>query len=127
VRRINVIHTQSDFYWVEHPWWLLVLASLGVGAIAVLLLAAFRRPRVKRRLLNLVTVLSLLLCVAVVVLWVRSYSVADTWEVNGPITSAQSGLRTSAWRLLKPLNGRELRTTGRPMRASSSSAAQPVR
>src|SRR5215218_4286848 len=41
----------------------------------------------KRRLLNLLTalsllltVLSLLLCVAVAVLWVRSYRVADVWE-----------------------------------------------
>jgi hypothetical protein len=32
------------------------------------------------RLLNLLTLLSLLLCVAVVVLWVRSYSVAEGWE-----------------------------------------------
>jgi hypothetical protein len=33
----------------------------------------------KRRLLNLATLLSLLLCVAAVVLWVRSRFVADTW------------------------------------------------
>ena len=33
-----------------------------------------------RRLLNLLTALSLLLCVAVVTLWVRSYSRADTWR-----------------------------------------------
>ena len=31
----------------------------------------------RRRLLNLLTALSLLLCVAVCVLWVRSYAVAD--------------------------------------------------
>jgi hypothetical protein len=34
---------------------------------------------VRRRLLNLLTALSLLLCVAVCVLWVRSYRVADTF------------------------------------------------
>jgi hypothetical protein len=32
----------------------------------------------RRRLLNLLTVLSLLACLAVVTLWVRSYRVADT-------------------------------------------------
>jgi len=42
----------------------------------------------KRRLLNFLTALSLLLCVAVCVLWVRSYSVRDQWsyrwrEVHG--------------------------------------------
>ena len=35
-------------------------------------------PRVTRRLLNLVTVLSLLLCVAVAGLWVRSYRGCDS-------------------------------------------------
>ena len=34
----------------------------------------------KRRVLNLLTALSLLLCVAVCVLWVRSYRVADVFE-----------------------------------------------
>jgi hypothetical protein len=35
------------------------------------------RDNVKRRLLNLMTLLSLLLCVAVTALWVRSYAVSD--------------------------------------------------
>ena len=35
---------------------------------------------VRRRLLNLLTVLSLLLCVAVCVLWARSYSTADQFD-----------------------------------------------
>ena len=40
----------------------------------------FRHLRhVKRRLLNLLTVLSLLLCAAVVALWVRSYFRVDIW------------------------------------------------
>jgi hypothetical protein len=57
----------------------------------------------KRRLLNLLTALSLLLCVAVVVLWVRSYLVADliTWRSGEPVgaqgwydaSSAGGGLR----------------------------------
>ena len=34
----------------------------------------------KRHLLDVLTALSLLLCVAVCVLWVRSYAVADCWE-----------------------------------------------
>jgi hypothetical protein len=34
---------------------------------------------VKRRLLNLLTLLSLLLCVAMAALWVRSFVSADTW------------------------------------------------
>jgi hypothetical protein len=37
-------------------------------------------PRVRRRLLNFLTALSLLLCVAAGALWVRSYMVADVWE-----------------------------------------------
>src|SRR5688572_3907797 len=36
----------------------------------------------KRRLLNLLTALSLLLCVAVVALWVRSYWVKDQFEIR---------------------------------------------
>src|SRR5688572_17688239 len=40
----------------------------------------------KRRLLNLLTALSLLLCVAVVVLWVRSFDVQDVlrWTTTRP-------------------------------------------
>jgi hypothetical protein len=41
-------------------------------------------PAVRRRLLNLLTVLSLLLCVAAAALWVRSYVV---YEQVGRITS----------------------------------------
>jgi hypothetical protein len=37
----------------------------------------------QRRLLNLLTVLSLLLCVAVVILWVRSYWRADYVRIQG--------------------------------------------
>src|SRR3982750_1591825 len=37
-------------------------------------------PPVRRRLLNLLTALSLLLCVAVCVLWVRSYLVSEYVE-----------------------------------------------
>ena len=36
----------------------------------------------KRRLINLLTLLSLLLCVAVVGLWVRSYGRGDAWTVR---------------------------------------------
>jgi hypothetical protein len=41
-------------------------------------------PPVRRRLLHLLTALSLLLCVAVCVLWVRSYRVGDSldWETR---------------------------------------------
>jgi hypothetical protein len=38
----------------------------------------------KRRLLNLLTVVSLLLCVAVVALWVRGYSSRDTFTLTWP-------------------------------------------
>jgi hypothetical protein len=37
-----------------------------------------------RRLLNFLTLLSLLLCVAVVALWVRSYWAWDSWEIATP-------------------------------------------
>ena len=37
-------------------------------------------PRLRRRLLNLLTGLSLLLCVAACALWVRSYFVGDAWD-----------------------------------------------
>lgn len=36
--------------------------------------------RVRCRLFNLLTILSLLLCVAMCVLWVRSYFVGDAWD-----------------------------------------------
>lgn len=42
----------------------------------------YNSPQVKRRLLNLLTGGSLLLCVAVVVLWVRSYSGADHFALR---------------------------------------------
>src|SRR5678809_830960 len=38
---------------------------------------AHRRRRLKRRLLNLLTALSLMLCIATAALWVRSYFVSD--------------------------------------------------
>ena len=44
----------------------------------------------KRRLLNLLTALSLLLCVAVVALWVRSYFAADRL-VGMPLTKRPDG------------------------------------
>jgi hypothetical protein len=43
----------------------------------------------KRRLLNLVTVLSLLLCVAVVAMWVRGYSAGGAFEVRAATSSYQ--------------------------------------
>jgi hypothetical protein len=52
----------------------------------------------KRRLLNLLTAMSLLLCVAVVVVWVRSYWVGDAllWgEVSGSPVSV-AGVSTSS-------------------------------
>jgi hypothetical protein len=52
----------------------------------------------KRRLLNLVTVLSLLLCVAACVLWVRSYSVQDSvlWVCSPDTADGSVDLRTYA-------------------------------
>ena len=50
------------------------MSSVGYGP------AAEGRADMKRRLLNLLTALSLLLCVAVMAVWVRSYRVADVWE-----------------------------------------------
>ena len=44
-----------------------------------------------RRLLNLLTVLSLLLCVAAVALWVRSHFVADTYSTARTIVGSLSG------------------------------------
>ena len=52
-----------------------------------------------RRLLNLLTALSLLLCVAVVALWVRSYHVVDHFEyqrVSGEMTYDLEGDRVRA-------------------------------
>src|SRR5688572_1221582 len=43
-------------------------------------LARYHRPPMARRLFTLLSALSLLLCGAVVVLWVRSYSVADRFQ-----------------------------------------------
>jgi hypothetical protein len=53
--------------------------------------------RVTRRLLNLLTALSLVLCVAVAVLWVRSYRATDgyAWTVEG----GARGLRSNSGRL----------------------------
>jgi hypothetical protein len=59
----------------------------------------------KRSLLNLLAGLSLALVVAVALLWVRSYRVADAfWLVdNGPVTenaySLTLGSNTSGWRV----------------------------
>ena len=46
----------------------------------------------RRRLLNLLTLLSLLLCVAVVVVWVRSYWASDTIKIKheGRLTNVHS-------------------------------------
>jgi hypothetical protein len=63
---------------------------------------------VRRRLLNLLTLLSLLLCVAVVALWVRGYCRADSmlvWAPVRPISTASGrapgvsalNYRGSAW------------------------------
>jgi hypothetical protein len=57
--------------WVGIPMWLLA------GAAAVLP-ASRAAGRVRRPLLNLLTALSLLLCVAAAALWARSHVVADT-------------------------------------------------
>jgi hypothetical protein len=50
----------------------------------------------KRRLLNLLTALSLLLCVAVCVLWVRSYFEFEHAEASGSRVSAEREVRS--WR-----------------------------
>ena len=54
-----------------------------------------RWQAVRRRLLNLVTVLSLMLCVAVCVLWVRSYWLSDellvTWRSGRAFVETTSG------------------------------------
>ena len=58
----------------------------------------------KRRLLNVLTILSLLLCVAVVALWVRSHLYMDTVLLrpvapepgtSGPVSQASLGSRSS--------------------------------
>jgi 4-amino-4-deoxy-L-arabinose transferase-like glycosyltransferase len=56
-------------------------------------------PAVRRRLLNLLTALSLLLCVAVCVLWVRSYRVADGFARTQPSEShsVESGSGEIVW------------------------------
>ena len=46
----------------------------------------------KRRLLNILTILSALLCVAVVALWVRSYFASDTIQ-HASVTMTTSGFR----------------------------------
>jgi hypothetical protein len=60
----------------------------------------------KRRLLNFLTVLSLLLCVAVAVLWVRSYWMADAWgwarESAAVHAGADSGRLRVGWTVLAP-------------------------
>jgi hypothetical protein len=58
---------------------------------------------VKRRLLNLLTGVSLLLCVAVVLLWVRSYWFADTlrWS-GGKIYSLGSHNGLLVWNDFRP-------------------------
>src|SRR5687768_14337477 len=68
-----------------------------------------RTSPMKRRLLNLLTALSLLLCVAVVALWVRSYWRADVlgyegpeshdrWQRGGSASSARGLLAVERWR-----------------------------
>jgi hypothetical protein len=47
-------------------------------------------PAVRRRLLNLLTALSLLLCVAACVLWMRSYSARDQWAYRWRDVSADA-------------------------------------
>jgi len=44
-----------------------------------------------RRLLNVVSVLSLLLCLAAVALWVRSYSYMESWAVQSPAAGTAWG------------------------------------
>src|SRR5688572_67214 len=70
---------------------------------------------VTRRLLNLLTALSLLLCVAVVALWVRSYYRADEILVaraGGTLWRASAGrglvqvLASGPWPLDEPLRWR---------------------
>ena len=58
--------------------------------------AAVQWPAVKRRLFTILSALSLLLFVAVVVLWVRSYKVNDTFGWYSDHWAA-SGVRLSAW------------------------------
>ena len=50
----------------------------------------------KRRLLNLMTALSLLLCTAVVALWVRSYRVRDDYRRDSQVRR-NNGWRVHAW------------------------------
>jgi len=50
----------------------------------------------RRRLLNLLTALSLLLCVAVCVLWVRSYWIGDRWACHkGGLTVTRTVRRSN--------------------------------
>lgn len=78
--------------------------------------------KLKRRLLNFLTALSLLLCVATAVLWVRSYRVGDRWLLDWRVAVvASSGQVSFRFSTGSPSQGQEA-TTGwrhraeRPMR-----------
>jgi hypothetical protein len=80
----------------------------------------------KRRLLNALTVLSLLLCVAVAVLWVRSY-----WTVDSGLLLSAAGCNGSCRRTTSP--GKFIRTpwitgSGRSeMRAQKTRRSRSIR
>src|SRR4051794_5023437 len=60
----------------------------------------------KRRLLNLLTALSLLMCVAVCVLWARSYLVGDFVAWERVRSEGEAGLRTRAeWSVITGRGG----------------------
>ena len=67
--------------------------AAGRGRVGIALRRC-RRPEIRHRLLNLLTSLSLLLCVAAVVLWVRTYLVTD-WV--GCLAKADHGRGGIAW------------------------------
>jgi hypothetical protein len=58
----------------------------------------------KSRLLNLLTILSLLLCVAVVALWVRSYWTADVWHYRS-YRKAETSVSTRWWAVFSSGDG----------------------
>jgi hypothetical protein len=62
-------------------------------------------PRVRRRLLNFLTVLSLLLCVAVCVLWVRSYGDGDWFIVKWDRQVPRGPWVTREWELFSAGGG----------------------
>jgi hypothetical protein len=78
-------------WWVAAPHWFLAAAF----SVAPLAWASARF----RRLLATLAVMSLLLCVAAAVLWVRSYWLGETWEWSDARTDRGMGLRSERGQL----------------------------